>query len=85
MYNFDENTHLSSNQGDESGIGVIKEICTWGTNGYRGGVKVVWKSDRSVKNYRVGAEGCIDVICVDKTDTNTGGNYYCDHLPVVSK
>ncbi|CAG2233178.1 MIB [Mytilus edulis] len=73
-----------NDDGGESGIGVIKEICTWGTNGYRGGVKVVWKSDRSVKNYRVGAEGCIDVICVDKTDTNTGGNYYCDHLPVVN-
>ncbi|VDI82587.1 Hypothetical predicted protein, partial [Mytilus galloprovincialis] len=73
-----------NDDGGESGIGAIKEICTWGTNGYRGGVKVVWKSDRSVKNYRVGAEGCIDVICVDKTDTNTGGNYYCDHLPVVN-
>lgn len=73
-----------NDDGGESGIGVIKEICTWGKDGYRGGVKVVWKADKSVKNYRVGAEGCIDVICVDKTDMNTGGNYYCDHLPVVN-
>ncbi|XP_071144660.1 E3 ubiquitin-protein ligase MIB2-like [Mytilus edulis] len=73
-----------NDDGGESDIGVINEIITWGTDGYRGGVTVVWKSDGSVKNYRVGAEGCNDLMFVNRRDTNTGGNYYCDHLPVVN-
>jgi hypothetical protein len=35
--------------------------------------------------YRVGGEGCVDVIYTRMIETASGGSYYADHLPLVGK
>ena len=60
-------------------------MVSWDTRDSRGGVRVQWKSDSSIYEYRVGADGCVDVIYTVKTNATFGGNYYPDHLPVVGE
>lgn len=72
-----------NDDGGEGGVGLVKTLETWGKDSYRGAVKILWKADNLVKNYRVGGEGCVDVIYTRMTETASGGNYYADHLPFV--
>ncbi|XP_063408625.1 E3 ubiquitin-protein ligase MIB2-like isoform X2 [Mytilus trossulus] len=72
-----------NDDGGEGGVGLVKALETWGKDSYRGAVKISWKADNLVKNYRVGGEGCVDVIYTRMTETASGGNYYADHLPIV--
>lgn len=72
-------------QGGESQEGKIQEVVTWAGKYHRGGVRVQWQTDSSVKEYRVGGEGCVDVIYIRKESVTSGGKYYPDHLPVVGK
>ncbi|XP_076085072.1 E3 ubiquitin-protein ligase MIB2-like isoform X1 [Mytilus galloprovincialis] len=72
-----------NDDGGEGGVGLVKALETWGKDSYRGAVKISWKADNLVKNYRVGGEGCVDVIYTRMTETASGGNYYADHLPFV--
>lgn len=71
--------------GGEGEVGKIKAVVDWDKKFHRGGVKVLWKSDPGLKTYRVGGEGCVDVIYTRMKETATGGKYYPDHLPVVGK
>lgn len=71
--------------GGEGQVGKILEVITWDGRYKRGGVKVQWKSDSSIREYRVGADGCVDVIYTQKTKVTSGGKYYPDHLPVVGE
>lgn len=60
-------------------------MVTWAGKYHRGGVRVQWQTDSSVNEYRVGGEGCVDVIYTRKKSATSGGKYYPDHLPVVGK
>lgn len=71
--------------GGEGDMGMIKDVVTWDKKYHRGGVSVVWKSDNTPKTYRVGGEGCVDVIYTRVKGTASGRVYYPDHLPVVGK
>ena len=71
--------------GGEGEVGKILKQLTWNKGGNRGGVQVKWKSDSSTKEYRVGGEGCVDVIYTRMKETASGGKYYADHLPLVGK
>lgn len=73
--------------GGDSNAGTIIELSTWESKSFRGAVKVLWNDgpDRFVKHYRVGAEGCVDVIFGRMIENSNGGTYYADHLPLVSK
>ena len=71
--------------GGEGGVGYVQELVTWGKDSYRGAVQILWKADNMKKNYRVGGEGCVDVIYTRMEETASGGNYYADHLPLVGK
>lgn len=72
-----------SYSGGEGQVGEILEVVSWDTRDSRGCVKVQWKSDWTLGKYRVGADGCVDVICSNKA--TFGGKYYRDHLPVVGE
>ncbi|KAK3101023.1 hypothetical protein FSP39_000330, partial [Pinctada imbricata] len=72
-----------NDDGGEGEVGKIVEMKTWNKTGYRGGVKVRWKSDNTEKEYRIGGEGCVDVIYTRMAETASGGDYYADHLPLV--
>lgn len=72
-----------NDDGGEGQEGKIQEVVTWAGKYHRGGVRVQWQTDSSVKEYRVGGEGCVDVIYIRKESVTSGGKYYPDHLPVV--
>ncbi|XP_065929088.1 E3 ubiquitin-protein ligase MIB2 [Magallana gigas] len=72
-----------NDDGGEGDMGMIKDVVTWDKKYHRGGVSVVWKSDNTPKTYRVGGEGCVDVIYTRVKGTASGRVYYPDHLPVV--
>lgn len=71
--------------GGEGEVGRIQEVVTWNKKYHRGGVKVMWKNDSSMSDYRVGAEGCVDIIFTRVKNATSGGKYYPDHLSVVGK
>jgi hypothetical protein len=71
--------------GGEGEAGRIQEVVAWDKKFHRGGVKVQWKHDSTCKKYRVGGEGCVDVIYTCTKQTASGGKYYPDHLPVVGE
>ena len=68
--------------GGGSGEGDVLDIVKWNQSGYRGGVKVKWKDTQKEGVYRMGGEGCIDVIYINDV---MSGQYYLTHLPVVGK
>ncbi|KAK3104827.1 hypothetical protein FSP39_011109 [Pinctada imbricata] len=68
--------------GDEQS-GVVKSVKTWKDQGVNGAVEVQWKQNKHVGTYRIGAEGCVDVIYTRKASTASGGFYYAEHLPLV--
>ena len=72
-----------NDDGGEGCVGCVKELVTWGKDSYRGAVQILWKADSKKKNYRVGGEGCVDVIYTRMIETASGGSYYADHLPLV--
>lgn len=72
-----------NDDGGEGEVGRIQEVVTWDKKFHRGGVKVMWKNDSTGKVYRVGGEGCVDVIYTRMKETASGGKYYPEHLPVV--
>lgn len=57
-------------------------MVTWKESSYRGGVKVRWKDTKKEGVYRMGGEGCIDVIYISDAMNE---QYYLSHLPVVGK
>jgi hypothetical protein len=71
--------------GGEGEVGRIQEVVIWDKKFHRGGVKVQWKNDSTCKEYRVGGEGCVDVIYTRMKETASGGKYYPDHLPFVGE
>ncbi|XP_056020573.1 E3 ubiquitin-protein ligase MIB2-like [Ostrea edulis] len=72
-----------NDDGGEGEVGRIQEVVTWNKKYHRGGVKVMWKNDSSMSDYRVGAEGCVDIIFTRVKNATSGGKYYPDHLSVV--
>lgn len=72
-----------NDDGGEGQVGKIQKVITWAGKYHRGGVRVQWQTDSSVNEYRVGGEGCVDVIYTRKKSATSGGKYYPDHLPVV--
>ena len=68
--------------GGGSGEGDVQQIVTWNQSGYRGGVKVRWKDTKKEGVYRMGGEGCIDVIYINDVMSD---QYYLTHLPVVGE
>lgn len=71
--------------GGEGDMGMIKDVVIWDKKYYRGGVSVVWKSDNIFKIYRVGGEGCVDVIYIRVKGIVFGRVYYLDYFFVVGK
>ncbi|KAJ8319866.1 hypothetical protein KUTeg_001453 [Tegillarca granosa] len=69
--------------GGEGEVGKVIKLVTWNNNSYRGGVQVKWKSMSDIKTFRLGGEGCVDVIYTRVTEDASGGNYYPEHLPRV--
>ena len=65
--------------GGGSGEGDVLQIVMWNKSGYRGGVKVRWKDTKKEGLYRMGGEGCIDVIYINDVMSD---QYY---LPVVGE
>lgn len=63
----------------------MEEITHWKNKYNRGIIKVFWKDTDIDKFHRLGAEGCVDIICSRLTETATGGTYYADHLPVIGR
>lgn len=61
----------------------MEEITNWENNYHRGIIKVCWKDTEIETLHRLGAEGCVDIICSRLTETATSGTYYADHLPVI--
>ncbi|XP_048753764.2 E3 ubiquitin-protein ligase MIB2-like [Ostrea edulis] len=72
-----------NDDGGEGEVGRIQEVVMWDKKFHRGGVRVQWKNDSTSKDYRVGGEGCVDVIYTRMKETASGGKYYPDHIPVV--
>ncbi|XP_060077598.1 E3 ubiquitin-protein ligase mind-bomb-like [Ylistrum balloti] len=76
----------SNQDGSDGCEGKVKDIVTWESSqskGYRGGVKVLWKKTDYEGTYRIGGDGCVDVLYKSKKHPGSGGSYYPDHLPVV--
>lgn len=69
--------------GGEGEVGKVVKLVTWNNNSYRGGVQIKWKSMSDIKTFRLGGEGCVDVIYTRVTENASGGNYYPEHLPRV--
>lgn len=64
-------------------MGYVEEITCWENKYHRGIVSVFWKASNDEQKYRLGAEGCVDIICSRLTETASGGTVYLNHLPVV--
>ncbi|XP_069121341.1 E3 ubiquitin-protein ligase MIB2-like isoform X2 [Argopecten irradians] len=72
--------------GSDGDEGEVKQVVTWEASqpkGYRGGVKVLWKKTEYEGQYRLGGDGCVDVLYKSKKSVGSGGLYYPAHLPVV--
>lgn len=46
-------------------------------------MSIYWKYNNKLQYYRLGAEGCVDVIASRLTESTNGGTVYVNHLPVV--
>ena len=68
-------------------VGYVKSVDTdtWDSPYVRGAVSVLWKATEEIGRYRVGAEGCVDVMYSRMTESATGGHYYENHLPFIGK
>ncbi|XP_045163299.2 E3 ubiquitin-protein ligase mib1-like isoform X1 [Mercenaria mercenaria] len=60
--------------------GEVLDIVSWQGSSPRGGVKVKWRATKKEGTYRMGGDGCVDVIY---TEEATFGKYYIEHLPLV--
>ncbi|XP_021345213.1 E3 ubiquitin-protein ligase mind-bomb-like isoform X2 [Mizuhopecten yessoensis] len=72
--------------GSDGDEGEVKEVVTWESSkpkGYRGAVKVFWKRTDFIGTYRLGGDGCVDILYKSMRSLGSGGPYYPDHLPVV--
>lgn len=69
-----------NDDGGGSDEGMVLDIVSWQGSSPRGGVKVNWKATKKEGTYRMGGDGCVDVIY---TTEGTLGSYYVDHLPLV--
>jgi len=66
----------------DTGHGLVKAFieekeglfCAW--------VRVLWDVGKEVCEYRLGADGAVDLAAVKATE---GGKAYCDHLPVIGR
>ncbi|XP_071944964.1 uncharacterized protein [Antedon mediterranea] len=67
--------------GDQDGgdTGVVKLIANWNKTSWRSGARVEWKNG-SIKGYRVGYDGAVDLKFVKE---RKGDTYYRDHLAYV--
>ncbi|XP_062617080.1 E3 ubiquitin-protein ligase MIB2-like [Saccostrea cucullata] len=72
-----------NDDGGEGEVGRIQQVVTWDDKYHRGGVKVLWRHDTLLSDYRVGGEGCVDVIYTRSKEAGSGGKYYPEHIPVV--
>ncbi|XP_059173142.1 uncharacterized protein LOC131953789 [Physella acuta] len=61
--------------------GLVLEIGDWGEDSYGSKATVLWPS-LSIKNYRIGHDGDVDLRCIKPSK---GGNYYKEHLAVLGK
>ncbi|XP_046564767.1 E3 ubiquitin-protein ligase mind-bomb-like isoform X2 [Haliotis rubra] len=67
--------------GGEGTTGDVVQLGAWSGVYSRGAVNVRWRGGQdSLKSYRIGAQGKVDVITVDETQ---GWSYYKAHLPVL--
>lgn len=63
----------------------MEQITNWKNKYHRGIIKVFWKDAELETLHRLGAEGCVDIICSRLTETAAGGTYYAEHLPVIGR
>ncbi|KAL4220974.1 E3 ubiquitin-protein ligase mib2 [Mactra antiquata] len=69
-----------NDDGGTSEEGTVQSVETWAPDHVRGGVKVEWDKTKKQGTYRVGGEGCVDVIYTEEAEFE---KYYIDHLPLV--
>ncbi|VDI31556.1 E3 ubiquitin-protein ligase mind-bomb [Mytilus galloprovincialis] len=75
--------YLNRNDDHNTDVGYVEQITNWKNKYQRGIVRVFWKNTEIENIHRLGAEGCVDIVCSRLTENATWGNYYPDHLPVI--
>ncbi|KAH3823999.1 hypothetical protein DPMN_125827 [Dreissena polymorpha] len=69
-----------NDDGGNSGSGDVTDVVPWKPDLPRSAVKVAWRQTKKEGIYRLGAEGCVDVVY---ETCASGGKVYQDHLPLV--
>ncbi|WAR13828.1 MIB2-like protein [Mya arenaria] len=69
-----------NDDGGNSENGEVTSVVPWQKKLPRSAVTVRWRQTKKEGTYRLGAEGCVDVVYEECT---SGGKYYHEHLPLV--
>lgn len=67
--------------GGDGKIGTVHSISNWGAGTERSEACVRWLSDTTVRSYRIGHHGYVDL---KYTVPASGGHFYRDHMPLIA-
>ena len=69
-------------EGGDNNKGTVMSFIAFKSNVSNGWVRVKWAVTNIVGEYRLGAEGAVEVVA---SKLENGGQVYADHLPVVGE